>query len=104
MIIQDELTYLLNKIKPIKYLTRGLIKKNGRNNHGKITVRHRGGGHKRSYKFINLKRRDRNGLVISLEYDPNRTPYIVRILNLNNFNYYYLLCTQNLEFLDFTNS
>ena len=47
----------LHKGKPVKKLTKGLSKKGGRNNHGRVTVRHRGGGHKRSYRTVDFKRR-----------------------------------------------
>lgn len=53
-------------------------KTNGRNNHGHITTRHRGGGHKRTYRIIDFKR-DKAGIpakVVSIEYDPNRTAHI----------------------------
>ncbi len=68
----------LHKGKPVKKLTKGLSKKGGRNNHGRITVRHRGGGHKRSYRTVDFKRRkfDVPATVERLEYDPNRTAFI----------------------------
>lgn len=61
--------------KPEKSLLKPLKKTGGRNHHGKITVRHRGGGHKRRYRVIDFKR-DKDGLaatVRTIEYDPNRT-------------------------------
>lgn len=61
-------------VKPEKSLLRPLKKKGGRNNQGRITVRHRGGGHKRRYRLIDF-RRDKDGVpakVHSIEYDPNR--------------------------------
>jgi len=64
--------------KPEKALTRGLVKKGGRNNYGRITMRHRGGGHKRRYRMIDFKRR-KDGVpakVATIEYDPNRTARI----------------------------
>jgi large subunit ribosomal protein L2 len=60
--------------KPEKSLLRPLRKKGGRNNQGRITVRHRGGGHKRQYRVIDF-RRDKDGVpakVASIQYDPNR--------------------------------
>ena len=64
--------------KPIKSLTEGLNSKGGRNNAGRITVRHRGGGHKRRYRLIDFKRLKQgvSGTVERLEYDPNRSAYI----------------------------
>ena len=64
--------------KPEKSLTVALRKKGGRNNTGRITVRRRGGGHKRRYRIIDFKR-DKfgiNGKVATIEYDPNRSAYI----------------------------
>ena len=64
--------------KPEKSLTVALRKKGGRNNTGKITVRRRGGGHKRRYRIIDYKR-DKFGIegkVATVEYDPNRSAYI----------------------------
>ncbi len=70
----------LTRVKPYKPLTRGLRKKAGRNNTGKITVRHRGGGHKRLYREIDFIR-DLKGTatVLSIEYDPNRTSRIALV-------------------------
>jgi len=68
----------ITKTKPEKSLLAPLRKKAGRNVRGKITVRHRGGGHKRRYRIIDFKR-DKIGIparVASIEYDPNRTARI----------------------------
>ena len=69
------------KGKPVKKLTRGLTKSGGRNNKGRITMWHRGGGHKRTYRIIDFKRRklDVEGTVQRIEYDPNRTAFIALI-------------------------
>ena len=69
------------KGKPEKALTEGLRGKGGRNNLGRITVRFRGGGHKRRYRMIDFKRDkvDMIGTVERLEYDPNRTAFIALI-------------------------
>lgn len=67
--------------KPEKSLLEPLPKRAGRNNQGRITVRHRGGGHKRMYRIIDFKR-DKDGVpgrVASIEYDPNRTSRIALI-------------------------
>jgi len=64
--------------KPEKSLTVALRKKGGRNNTGRITVRRRGGGHRRRYRIIDYKR-DKfgiNGKIATVEYDPNRSAYI----------------------------
>ena len=69
------------KGKPVKTLTEGLTKSGGRNNHGRVTSFHRGGGHKRSYRMVDFKRRkwDMEATVERLEYDPNRTAFIALI-------------------------
>jgi large subunit ribosomal protein L2 len=67
--------------KPEKSLLRKLNKKSGRNNQGKITVRHQGGGNKRKYRVIDFKRNKDNipGKVATIEYDPNRSAFIALI-------------------------
>jgi len=71
----------LHKGKPVKGLTEGLSSKGGRNNHGRVTTRFRGGGHKRTYRIVDFKRRkfDVAGTVERLEYDPNRTAFIALV-------------------------
>ncbi len=64
---------------PEKSLLRPLSKSGGRNAHGRITTRHRGGGHKRAYRLIDFRRLDKDGIpakVAHIEYDPNRTANI----------------------------
>lgn len=71
----------ITKRKPEKSLTEPLKQRAGRNNQGRITIRHRGGGHKRKYRVIDW-RRDRAGVVasiIAIEYDPNRSARIALI-------------------------
>src|SRR5215217_5436411 len=69
------------KGKPVKTLTQGLSKSGGRNNRGRITSFHRGGGHKRTYRMIDFKRVkfDQVGTIERLEYDPNRTAWIALV-------------------------
>jgi large subunit ribosomal protein L2 len=71
----------VTKTTPEKALVRPLKKSGGRNNLGRITSRHRGGGHKRQYRVIDFKRDKRNvaGTVTSIEYDPNRSCRIALI-------------------------
>jgi large subunit ribosomal protein L2 len=71
----------LHRGKPLKALTVGKSEKGGRNNAGRITVRFRGGGHKRSYRIVDFKRRKLNipAKVERLEYDPNRSAFIALI-------------------------
>jgi large subunit ribosomal protein L2 len=69
------------KGKPVKGLTEGKIGTGGRNNHGRITSRFIGGGHKQAYRFVDFKRRkfDVPATVERLEYDPNRTAFIALV-------------------------
>ena len=71
----------VTKSTPEKALTTSLKKNSGRNNQGKITVRHQGGGNRRKYRFIDFKRRkdDVPAKVLGIEYDPNRTANIALI-------------------------
>ena len=71
----------LDNKKPEKSLITILKKKAGRNSQGRVTVRHRGGGHKRYYRFIDFKRDKRNipGKIVALEYDPNRSANIALV-------------------------
>ena len=71
----------LTKKRPEKSLTEPLPRKGGRNNQGRLTMRNRGGGHKRLYRVIDFKRNndDVRGEVMSLEYDPNRSANIALI-------------------------
>ena len=71
----------LTRSKPEKSLLAPVKKTGGRNNRGRVTVRHRGGGHKRRYRIIDFKR-DKSGIatVKSIEYDPNRTARIALVL------------------------
>jgi large subunit ribosomal protein L2 len=68
--------------KPYKPLLRPLKKKGGRNNSGKVTCQHKGGGHKRAYRLIDFKRdkRDIAGKIVTIEYDPNRNARIALVV------------------------
>ena len=72
---------VITKSTPEKSLTTSLKKNAGRNNQGKITVRHHGGGSRRKYRIIDFKRKkdDIPAIVVSIEYDPNRTANIALI-------------------------
>ena len=72
----------VTKSKPEKSMIRGMRKRAGRNNSGRITVRHRGGGHKRRYREIDFKRRKFGvpARVASIEYDPNRSARIALLV------------------------
>ncbi len=89
----DEIT----KSKPEKALTRPVKRKGGRNNNGRITTRHQGGGHKRRYRVIDFKR-DKDGVpakVASIEYDPNRSARIA-LLNYADGEKRYILAPARL--------
>ncbi|MBL1146232.1 MAG: 50S ribosomal protein L2 [Pseudomonadota bacterium] len=85
------------KGKPVKGLTVGLTKSGGRNNHGQITTRHIGGGHKRKYRLIDFKRRkfDVEATVDRIEYDPNRTAFIA-LIKYDDGELAYILAPQRL--------
>jgi large subunit ribosomal protein L2 len=87
----------VTKAKPEKGLTRPLKKRAGRNAYGRVTTRHQGGGHKRSYRVIDF-RRDKDGVpakVASIEYDPNRTARIA-LLHYADGEKRYILAPQGL--------
>ncbi len=71
----------LSKIEPLKKLMAGFKRDKGRNNQGRITTRHRGGGAKRVYRLVDFKQEKMNvpAKVFSVEYDPNRTVRIARL-------------------------
>ena len=91
----------LTKIKPHKSLTTSYHRLKGRNNEGKITIRHRGGGHKKLYRLIDFKRNNYNvrGKVISIEYDPNRNTRI-SLIQYENGEKRYILHPENLNIND----
>jgi large subunit ribosomal protein L2 len=87
------------KGKPVKGLTEGKSHSGGRNNHGRITVRFRGGGHKQSYRVVDFKRRAKWGIpatVERIEYDPNRTAFIALVKYQDN-EVAYILAPQRLK-------
>jgi large subunit ribosomal protein L2 len=88
----------LHKGGPVKTLTEGLRSKGGRNNYGRITVRWRGGGHKRTYRIIDFRRRkfDVTATVERLEYDPNRTAFIA-LIRYEDGEQAYILAPQRLQ-------
>jgi large subunit ribosomal protein L2 len=81
--------------KPVKGLVEGKHSTGGRNNHGRVTVRWRGGGHKRSYRRIDFKRRklDVPAVIERFEYDPNRTAFIA-LLRYEDGELSYILAPQ----------
>ena len=87
----------LYKGKPVKALTEGKISNGGRNNTGRITVRFRGGGHKKAYRMVDFKRNkvDVPAVVERLEYDPNRTAFIA-LIKYQDGEQAYILAPQRL--------
>ena len=88
----------VSKTAPEKSLLEPLKKNGGRNNKGRITVRHRGGGHKRAYRIIDFKR-DKFGIpakVDSIQYDPNRSAFIA-LLNYVDGEKRYILAPNGLK-------
>lgn len=88
----------LTRAKPEKSLCSKKRRTNGRNHHGHITCRHKGGGHKRFYRHVDFKR-DKEGVpakVVSIEYDPNRTAYIA-LLHYVDGEKRYILAPQELK-------
>ncbi|MGA9103170.1 50S ribosomal protein L2 [Aeromicrobium sp.] len=82
-----------------KSLTEPLPKKGGRNNQGRITTRHQGGGHKRAYRIIDFRRADKDGVpakVAHIEYDPNRTARIA-LLHYADGEKRYIICPEGLK-------
>lgn len=88
----------ITKSSPEKSLTVSLSKSGGRNNHGRVTARHRGGGHKRKLRIIDFKR-DKFGIpakVFSIEYDPNRSARIA-LLHYADGEKRYILAPEGLK-------
>ncbi|MBX3570828.1 MAG: 50S ribosomal protein L2 [Mesorhizobium sp.] len=87
----------LYKGKPVKGLTEGLKSSGGRNNAGRVTARFQGGGHKRTYRMVDFKRRklDVTATVERLEYDPNRTAFIA-LVKYEDGELSYILAPQRL--------
>jgi len=85
-------------VKPEKSLLLPKTRTNGRNNKGRITCRHKGGGHKRNYRMIDFKRDKENipAKVASIEYDPNRSAYIA-LLHYADGEKRYILAPRGLE-------
>src|SRR5579862_7962508 len=81
---------------PVKTLTEGKREKGGRNNHGRVTVRWRGGGHKQRLRTVDFKRRKEGAAeVVRLEYDPNRTAFIA-LIKYQDGELSYILAPQRL--------
>ena len=89
----------LSKVEPEKSLLAPHKRKGGRNNRGRITSRFRGGGHKRRYRLIDFRRRDKEGVparIASVEYDPNRSAHIA-LLNYVDGEKRYILAPEGVN-------
>ena len=93
----------ITKSKPEKSLIRKNHRNKGRNNRGIITIRHRGGGHKRLYRLIDFKRNKINieGRVVSIEYDPNRNARIALIHYVDGEKRYILQKQLNMKIISY---
>ena len=89
---------ILSTVEPEKSLTTPNHRARGRNNKGRITIRHKGGGHKRLYRLIDFKRNkyDIDGKVMSIEYDPNRNAFI-SLIQYEDGEKRYILHPENLK-------
>src|SRR3954451_1353108 len=89
----------ITRSEPEKSLVRPLSKSGGRNNAGRVTTRHQGGGHKRAYRLVDFRRHDKDGVtarVAHIEYDPNRTARIA-LLHYEDGEKRYILAPNRLR-------
>ena len=88
----------VHKGKPYKPLTSGLTSSGGRNNHGHLTARRKGGGHKRKYRIIDFKRDkiDSKAKVERIEYDPNRSS-LIALIKYSDGLHSYIICPQKIK-------
>jgi large subunit ribosomal protein L2 len=88
----------LHRGKPVKTLVEGQTSSGGRNNHGRITSRFRGGGHKQAYRLVDFERlkRDAPATVERIEYDPNRTGFVA-LIKYGDGEQSYILAPQRLS-------
>ena len=87
----------ITKSRPEKALVKGARKHGGRNNQGKLTIRHQGGGHKQLYRMVDFKQTDKiniPGRVMAVEYDPNRTSYIMLVGYVDGDKRYHIAPSQ----------
>ena len=96
----------LSKKPQLKNKIKGFTKKpNGRNFFGKITVNHKGKGHKKKIRKIDFKRKNKiTGITYTIEYDPNRNAHIASIYNYNHNNFFYILAPKHLNIGDIVKS
>jgi large subunit ribosomal protein L2 len=95
----------LKKKPTLKFKIVGLKQSSGKNNSGKITIFHKGGGHKRKYRKINFYRNNNsNAIVTSIEYDPNRSANIASVYDFEQKTYYYIIAPIDLTVGDIIKS
>jgi large subunit ribosomal protein L2 len=101
----ENIIYKLKKKLPLKFKTKGRSNNAGRNNSGKITVCHKGGGHKKKYRTIDFYRTKNSiCIVCSVEYDPYRNAFIASIYNFIDKTFEYILAPSNLQIGDIVES
>jgi len=87
----------LSKVKPERSLLKGLPNSGGRNHQGRLTSFKKGGGHKRRYRLVDFKRSSfSEATVASIEYDPNRSAFIAKVLDTSG-SYHYILAPLDLK-------
>lgn len=91
---------LLSKFKINRKFLKRKKKYAGRNNHGKITVRHQGGGNKQRYRRLDFQRLNTNLWVVGFEYDPNRNAFLAKVKDLETQEINYILAPEGLNILD----
>lgn len=103
-LIQISTEYLAKK-PVIKKKFKKLVKSSGRNNTGQITIRHKGGGHKKKYREIDFYRnKNSTGITLSIEYDPNRDSNIASIYDILKKDFFYIIAPKNLKIGDIVKS
>jgi large subunit ribosomal protein L2 len=97
--------HTIKKKSLLKFKIKGKINTAGRNNSGKITSFHKGGGHKKNYRKINFGRNYYSqGIICSIEYDPNRKANIASVHDFNNNLFFYIIAPKNLVIGDIVES
>lgn len=98
---------LLAKQRPLRHLTKANHKDSGRNNQGRLTVRHQGGGRKQLYRNIDWFRKNKNNIIVNFEYDPNRSAYLAKLASIDNENnegvkvrFSYILAVKGMKVFD----
>ena len=98
-------TTILSQKPLLKKNIKGLKNSAGRNNSGKISIRHKGNGHKKKYRKINFYRtKISTGITCSIEHDPSRKSYIAAIYDFLNHTFFYILTPKNLNVGDIVKS